>query len=398
MRNSEAVGSSTAEAKRLKQLFDAAGARYAELREAAEGAIVRREWGDFDRHSIEPYYFERNRFGRGRLIDAPIGDTKGLVEHGFDAAGRLLCVRSYSELPRRQILPGGNKERPAKEVYYVYRPGEVEGILYDHSPGKAVINVAIFSYDEGRLVRLVRRFKTGKLRVEALEWQGARLASTHTKQGDEGYTQEFLYDDVGELQRIEWIDPLGNRSQIFRRVLSSPEDLFARTEELLLGSVRQCLASVSSDSPAAAVALWLDMEAFEHVLPPQLAILTEDQRTELLADHGNDAGTYLYNPVEWEEFEAEELELEGEELARVASDANQLIWQRSLHEDARDVVDRVCKALNTAELAELLSVTDDCVIFPVDITSGDGEEGVRRVATPEQLTALKRQGLIRVAK
>jgi hypothetical protein len=52
----------------LKQLFGTAPKRYAALKANAEANVARTEWANFDRHSLEPYYFERHRFGRGKLV------------------------------------------------------------------------------------------------------------------------------------------------------------------------------------------------------------------------------------------------------------------------------------------------------------------------------------------
>ncbi|MEZ4373755.1 MAG: hypothetical protein R3B07_23240 [Polyangiaceae bacterium] len=158
----------------LKKLFDNGKRRYQELRDGAEGAIVRREWATFGRHWLEPYYAESNCFGLGALVSLPIDDTRGLVEHGFDAAGRLRVVRNYNALKKCEWLPGRGPERPAKEQYFDYADDEVIATLFDHDEKKPVINVARYRYEGTQLVEVQTRYKNGSERTETFEWADGR--------------------------------------------------------------------------------------------------------------------------------------------------------------------------------------------------------------------------------
>ena len=379
----------------LKKLFDNGKRRYQELRDGAEEAIVRREWATFGRHWLEPYYAESNCFGLGALVSLPIDDTRGLVEHGFDAVGRLRVVRNYSALNKREWLPGRGPERPAREQYFDYADEEVIATLFDHDEKKPVINVARYRYEGTQLIEVQTRYKNGNERTETFEWADGRPVRARVSQPGNERVLEYKHDAAGELELVEWVYANGSRAEMFRRIREEPEVVFERVRGALLASTRSHLPTLDVGAKVAAVALWLDMESHDHLLPPQLALLTEAEQADFLSEHADDAATFLWHPVEWENYDTQELEFEDESLHRAPRHANQLVGQRSLHDAARLLVDSVCRELNEEGVSTLLETTPDCIIFPVDITSGDGEQGVRRVVTPSQLTALKRQGLLR---
>ncbi|MCB9608948.1 MAG: hypothetical protein H6716_20320 [Polyangiaceae bacterium] len=376
----------------LKKLFDTAGGRYEEVRDAAEASIVRREWADSPRYWLEPYYGESNCFGRGKLVEMPVVDARGLVEHGFDAEGRLVVVRTYNELPKRQWLPGRGEERPASEVYFVYHADEVDALCFDSDAGKSVVNVARYRYQGHQLVEVQTRYRIGAERVEYFEWAGELPVRARASQPGYERLLEFTHDASGELELVEWVYPNGSRAEMFRRIHEAPEVVLERVKGALQVAARDLLGACDVGTPIAAIAMWLDMEAFEHLLPPRVGLLTLEEQTAFASEPAK--REYVWSPVEWEHYDTQELEFEDEALHRAASDANQLIWQQGLYQQARDLVDVVCRELNAEGLGSLLQSTPECIIFPVDITSGDGEQGVRRVVTEAQLTALKRKGLL----
>ena len=52
----------------LEDNLEHARKRYAELKARAEAQVVRWQWATFTGHCLEPCYFERHRFGRGRPL------------------------------------------------------------------------------------------------------------------------------------------------------------------------------------------------------------------------------------------------------------------------------------------------------------------------------------------
>ncbi len=371
----------------LAEKVERAGERYAELKARLEAEVVRWQWSTFDVHSLEPFYFERHRFGRGRILDAPPEEPEsGNVESGFDAAGRVVVERGYTSVPGRFY-----------ETFYEFGDGEVDKYHYDYDPGKALIHLARFRFNGERLVELEHRYRGRGRRHERFEWEGQRLERVVVDHDENSHVDEFSYDSAGELTCIEWLYANGQRSKTFERVTETLPSLFEKLEAHLLEAIPRTLSALKPVEPIYAIALWLDMEAYEHVLPPGLAVGYESERGAFLERHGPErAKDYLYNPAEWRSFDTSELEYRAAdaELLVLAAAANQLIWQNDQFDRAREHVDELARKLNRVDWAARLAVTDDCVVFPIDMACGDAIEEIERVAPAGKAALLRARGLI----
>jgi hypothetical protein len=71
---------------------------YAARKKTAEARVVRWEWFTSDDRALQPFYFERNRFSRGkRLLIEPGLPREGYVAYGVDAQDRVLVeYRHYN--------------------------------------------------------------------------------------------------------------------------------------------------------------------------------------------------------------------------------------------------------------------------------------------------------------
>jgi hypothetical protein len=370
----------------LKQIFQQASKRRDQLRSAAEASAARTEWATFRRHSLEPFYFERHEFGRGRVVPAPGASPAArasLYEHVFDASGRLCMERAH-----------GEREGFCTETFLEQGDGETIEIHFGDDPTNPVANVARYRFDGPRVVELSRRFKSGVERTLRFTWEADRLVRVVSDDPVTQRVDELSYDKEGRLVRIEWVQPNGRRSDVYRRVTDPLGELLAEVERALESAVESRLASLELDAPVAAVALWLDMAVTQGVLPPGLAVLPEPERAAMLAAHPRDPRAFAWNPVEWSLFEDDSLELGSPELLDAATRANHVLLQKSRFDAARKQIDRLCKRLSKSDLGALLPVTDDCVVFCVDITAGDGESGAQRAAPAAKRRALVKRGLL----
>jgi hypothetical protein len=132
-------------------------------------------------------------------------------------------------------------------------------------------------------------------------------------------------------------------------------------------------------------------EAYDHLLPPRLAVGLERERAAFVAAHGADAAEYVFHPPEWTTLDAPELEYADEHLNALTTPANQILWEKERSHMAMKLVHDVARALNETALS--LRTTDDFVVFACDSACGDGFEGVRKAATPAQRKKLARFGL-----
>ena len=199
----------------------------------------------------------------------------GQVQVGFDAADRMVVERSYTGVAGRFY-----------ETFYELGKTEVDKYHYDYDPQKHIIHVARYRFSGEQLVELEHRYQGGGRRHERFEWERGRLMRVIVDHGEGSHVDELSYDAAGTLAAIEWVYPNGARTKTYERVTASLASLLEELERLSLEAIPRTVERSKTDDPICAIALWLDMEGYEHVLPPGLAVAYESERRASLAEHG----------------------------------------------------------------------------------------------------------------
>src|SRR4051794_29301980 len=76
--------------------------RYRALKGRCEARVERWEWATTSAIDPRPFYHERNELPRGRVLKGRPGTIKrGTHAYGFDAEGRVVVVRQYTEFRGR---------------------------------------------------------------------------------------------------------------------------------------------------------------------------------------------------------------------------------------------------------------------------------------------------------
>ena len=91
--------------------------------------VVRWEYATNDLYSLEPYYFERNRISKGRIVKDV--SKKWSVKYGFDKDNKLIICNEMASFDRYY------------ETFYTYNNSTI--IQYLYSP-TAIIGLSI-SYE-----------------------------------------------------------------------------------------------------------------------------------------------------------------------------------------------------------------------------------------------------------
>ena len=76
---------------------------YDSLKETCEAQVIQWRWATSWMLSIEPYWFERNHFSRGRWLKAEPADkwTRSIHQYGLDCAQRVVIERSGFPHPQQ---------------------------------------------------------------------------------------------------------------------------------------------------------------------------------------------------------------------------------------------------------------------------------------------------------
>ena len=85
--------------EQARKLYDQAQANYPSLKTQIESQVVRWFWasGSVGLFSLEPFYFEQNRFPKSKILkDAP-EDADNKYQYGVNEKDEIIVERSYTE-------------------------------------------------------------------------------------------------------------------------------------------------------------------------------------------------------------------------------------------------------------------------------------------------------------
>ena len=83
------------EIEKLRELFKSAKNDYEALKKRAEAQVVSRRWASNEYINLEPFYFEYNRFFKGKILKAKPKKVVNAYEYGFDAQDRVVFERQH---------------------------------------------------------------------------------------------------------------------------------------------------------------------------------------------------------------------------------------------------------------------------------------------------------------
>ena len=272
------------------------------------------------------------------------------------------------------------------ETFHVRAFDRIETFHYSYDRSEP-INAVLFLLEAGRPIERHASATHGKS-VERYLYDAGRIVRIEVEQLDasSGFRSELLelsYDALGELRLIEGVHPSPlARTQLWRRPdnRTTLAKLLPLVREHFLRLLPPALEKLQLKEPAYALALAIDGEAYDHLLPPSLGVGLASERDAFVAKHGPDAPSYLWSPPEWKRFDEPGLHVWDDRMEALVTPANQLLWQDEKPALAIRFAHSLAKELNGVDLP--IPRTDDFVVFACDYTRGDGIEGVRKAAPP----------------
>lgn len=381
----------------LKRDLARAGREYRQRKAAAEKAVVRWEWASQPRYALDPFYFARNKFARGRVIAAPRRPAEGQVEYGFDAAGRLVVERQYVGIVQRH--------RWFYEMFHSHEPQATTVAGYDYyEPDKEVFAVWRADYVDGRIVALAHRARYGvsmdryvytRNRVRRIDSE--HLSLERSARGARTMRTELRidWDEDGELERITSRER-GSRVRytLYERPRrgESLAELAPRIEAKLVDLVPRAVKALRLREPAYAVVLAYDGEGND-MLPPVIGVGLESERNRWIAERGRDARWMIWNPAEYRHYARGPLDLRDAALARLTNKANQNIALNDRWAAGRRIIDRAAASLRRIDWSKLVPVTADFTVYAVDYELGHLRPALRAALGVRRYAALKRAGV-----
>jgi hypothetical protein len=376
--------------KPLKDAFATARATYKTLKKSCEARVARWEWATFAIHEAEPYYHERHKIARGRKIKGkPAAIKSGMHQYGFDAAGRVVVVRKYTEL-----------KGTFYEEFFTCAQDVVEGTLFDYRD-KDVINVTRRTFDgDGKIIRY-QAVATGGELTETYEYDRDRLTMIRTSgigylpRQAYRFEDELGYDDIGRLSVIRRVD-LGPKASPPRILYQRPQkgqslnELAEVIQEKLVRRTPDALRTMRLSGPAYCVILLYTKED-AIVLPPTLAIGLEEERRAWVEELGRQTKDMVWNYPEFEHTDVTP-NWGDPELLAACELFNQQVAVGGNSNRARRLLNDVARDLASADWSQTFDVTDDFVVFALDYEYEDFRANLRASVSPQHLALLKERG------
>jgi len=270
------------------KLYEQAQADYPKLKAQIEAQVVRWFWaaGGVGYFSLEPFYFEQNRFSKSKILkDAP-EDSDNKYQYGVNANDEIIVERSYTEFKGQ-----------CYETFYFREDSQIISYRFEYSEEKECDNVKIFIYKDGLLQHIYSAFEEHYLE-ETMYYKRNKLIRRKTK-GLDYYSNPidntllYTYDILGKLNSITsgtgYVYYQKKDKKISYKELS--EKATERYYALLLPTIK----AYPVKEPLYCINLSFD---YQNILPTRIGFGTESERQEY-QKYGKEAKHYLWNTAEY---------------------------------------------------------------------------------------------------
>ena len=274
--------------EQARKLYDQAQANYPALKAQIEAQVVRWFWasGGVGYFSLEPFYFEQNRFSKSKILkDAP-EDSDNKYQYGVNNKDEIIVERRYTEFKGQ-----------CYETFYFREDSQIISYRFEYSEEKECDNVKIFIYKDGLLQYIYSAFEE-HYSEETMYYKGNKLIRRKTK-GLDYYlkpidnTLLYTYDMLGKLNSITsgtgYVCYQKKDKKISYKALS--EKAAERYYALLVPTIK----AYPVKEPLYCINLSFD---YQNILPTRIGFGTESERQEY-QKYGKEAKHYLWNTAEY---------------------------------------------------------------------------------------------------
>ena len=289
--------------EQARKLYDQAQADYPTLKTQIEAQVVRWFWasGGVGYFSLEPFYFEQNRFSKSKILkDAP-EDSDNKYQYGVNDKDEIIVERRYTEFKGQ-----------CYETFYFREDSQIISYRFEYSEEKECDNVKIFIYKDGLLQYIYSAFEEHYLE-ETMYYKGNKLIRRKTK-GLDYYSNPidntllYTYDVLGELNSITnetgYVYYQKKDKKISYKALS--ERVAERFYALLIPAIK----AYPIPEPLYCLNIAFD---YQYIMPPIIGFGTESKRLEWKESYGKRADGLLWNTADY--AHTVEIETDNEDTA-----------------------------------------------------------------------------------
>ena len=277
--------------EQARKLYDQAQANYPELKAQIEAQVVRWFWaaGGVGLFSLEPFYFEKNRFPKAKILKEAPKDTDNKYQYGVNDKDEIIVAHSYIGC-----------EGDYYEEFYFREENQIISYHFDFASKKKCINTKIFIYKDELLQSIYSAFDNNTWSERTMFYEGDKLIRQEEK-GLDYYlkpidnTLLYTYDILGKLNNISsgtgYVYYQKKDKKISYKALS--EKAMEHYYALLVPTIK----AYPIKEPLYCINLSFD---YQNILPTSIGFGTESERQEWKKTYGERVDRFLWNTAEYE--------------------------------------------------------------------------------------------------
>jgi len=276
--------------EQARKLYEQAQADYPTLKTQIEAQVVRWFWaaGGMGLFSLEPFYFEQNRFPKSKILKDDPKDTDNKYQYGVNKKDEIIVAHSYIGC-----------EGDYYEEFYFREENQIISYHFDFSPKKKCINTKIFIYKNGLLQSIYSAFDNNTWSERTMYYEGNKLIRQEEK-GLDYYlkpidnTLLYTYDMLGKLNSITsgtgYVRYQKKDKKISYKALS--EKAMERYYALLVPTIK----AYPVKEPLYCINLSFD---YQNILPTRIGFGLKSDRQKWNKTYGERVDRYLWNTAEY---------------------------------------------------------------------------------------------------
>ena len=275
--------------EQARKLYDQAQANYPKLKTQIEAQVVRWFWasGGVGLFSLEPFYFEQNRFSKSKILkDAP-EDSDNKYQYGVNDKDEIIVERRYTEFKGQ-----------CYETFYFREDSQIISYRFEYSEEKECDNVKIFIYKDGLLQYIYSAFEE-HYSEETMYYKGNKLIRRKTK-GLDYYSNPidntllYTYDMLGKINSIT--NETGYVYYQKKDKKISYKELSEKAAERYYALLVPTIKAYPIKEPLYCINLSFD---YQNILPTRIGFGLESDRQKWNETYGERVDRYLWNTAEY---------------------------------------------------------------------------------------------------
>ena len=272
--------------EQARKLYDQAQANYPALKAQIEAQVVRWFWaaGGMGLFSLEPFYFEQNRFPKSKILKEAPKDTDNKYQYGVNEKDEIIVAHSYIGC-----------EGDYYEQFYFREKNQIISYHFDFASKKKCINTKIFIYKDELLQSIYSAFDNNTWSERTMYYEGNKLIRQEKKGLDYiDNTLLYTYDMLGKLNSITnetgYVYYQKKDKKISYKALS--EKAAERYYALLVPTIK----AYPIKEPLYCINLSFD---YQNILPTRIGFGLESDRQKWNETYGERVDRYLWNTAEY---------------------------------------------------------------------------------------------------